>query len=220
MILKFITFLLPWALRRKALNSWFGYEINKEAYIGLAWIFPRKLKMEAKTRIDHFTIAIHIDLIQMEESSIIGRKNWISGFPTKTNSPHFKHQINRKAELILGESAIVTKNHYLDCTNVIEIGKFTTIAGFNSQFLTHSINFSGNFQDSAPIYIGEYSFVGTNSVILLGSVLPAHSILGAKSLLNKIFNEEWTVYGGVPAKMISKIDKNEKYFTRSEGFVY
>jgi acetyltransferase-like isoleucine patch superfamily enzyme len=220
MLLKVISFFLPWFLRRRALQSWFGYSIHPSAKIGLAWIFPRQLFMAANTKIGHFTVAINLDKIEMEVNSSIGRNNWITGFSTYTNSPHFKHQVGRKAELILKESANVIKNHHLDCTNSITLGRFTTISGYHSQLLTHSINLIDNRQDSLPIYIGDYTFVGTNVVILGGAYLPDYSVLGAKSLLNKAYSEEWKLYAGVPAKIVGDMPENAQYFKRTEGFVY
>lgn len=210
---------MPWKIRRLMLQKFFGFEIHKTARIGLAWVFPKKLVMLSNTKIDHFTIAVNLDLINMKDNSSIGRSNWITGFPTNTDSPHFKHQKDRKAALYLGESSAITKNHHMDCTHTIEIGKFSTIAGYNSQFLTHSINVFENRQDSAPITIGEYTFIGTNSVVLGGANLPTHSVLGAKSLLNKSFNDPWKLYAGVPAKSISDLPKTAKYFSRERGFV-
>ena len=218
--LKFITLLFPWFLRRRLLNKWFGYKIHKKASIGFAWIFPKELIMEAESRIDHLNVAIHLDKIEMGAKSVIGRGNWITGFSTKSKSPHFSHQLDRKAELVLGECVNITKNHHFDCTSHIHIGRFSTIAGYHSQFLTHSIDLNENRQDSNPIIIGEYSFVGTNVVILGGSALPNYSVLGANSLLNKCFTEEWIIYAGLPAQKIKEIAKSAKYFSRTEGFVF
>ena len=220
MFLKLLTCCLPWFLKRRALQSWFGFQLHPSARIGFSWIFPSKLIMEEGTRIDHLTIAINLDKIEMKKNSTIGRSNWITGFPLDKKSAHFVHQPDRHPELIMGEASAVTKNHHLDCTNRIIIGGFSTIAGYNSQFLTHSIDLHNNRQDSSPIAIGEYAFVGTNVVVLGGSVLPPRSVLGAKSLLNKSYTEEWTLYAGVPAKAIVPISREAKYFTRIEGFVY
>jgi acetyltransferase-like isoleucine patch superfamily enzyme len=219
-LLKIITFLFPWFLRRRMLNKWFGYKIHAKASIGLAWIFPRELIMEAGSRIDHFNVAIHLDKIELGSKAAIGRGNWITGFPTNSNSPHFRHQPQRKAELVLGESANITKYHHFDCTSQIHIGRYATIAGYASQFLTHSIDLNENRQDSNPILIGEYSFIGTNVVVLGGSELPNYSVLAAKSLLNKTFSDEWMLYAGLPAHKIKEVPKTAKYFTRLEGFVY
>ncbi|KEO72295.1 acyltransferase [Anditalea andensis] len=220
MVKKIITLLLPWTLRRKALNKWFGYQIDISAKIGMAWVFPKNLIMKAGSKIDHFTVAIHLDKIHMEKATMVGRSNWITGFPSGSDSLHFAHQYSRTSELFLDEESAITKNHHIDCTNSVYIGKYSTIAGYYSQILTHSINIMENRQDSAPIHIGNYCFIGTNTVILGGAVLPDNSILGAKSLLNKACRDSWKLYGGVPAKPISDIPKTAKYFLRKDGFVY
>ena len=220
MFLKVLTCILPWSLRRRALVKWFGYDIHPSARIGLSWVFPRQLVMAAGAKIEHFTVAIHLDRIVMSKQAKIGRGNWITGFPVKNGSSHFKHQPERQAELRMGEFSAITKYHHVDCTSLIEIGRYSTVAGYHSQLLTHSIDVFENRQDSAPIYIGEYSFIGTNVVILGNSSLPSRSVLGAKSLLNKKYSDEWMLYGGVPAKAIQKIPANAKYFTRTEGFVH
>ena len=220
MLLKLFITILPWPLRRFMLQKCYGFQIHPSARIGMAWVFPKKLIMKAHTRIDHFTIAVNLDVIDMDAHATIGRSNWITGFPTKTDASHFRHQLDRKAALIIGASSAITKHHHIDCTNAITIGKFSTIAGYYSQFLTHSINVIDNIQDSAPIHIGDYTFVGTNSVVLGGATLPAHSVLGAKSLLNKSFETSWKLYGGVPAKSLSDIPKDAKYFFRTTGFVH
>lgn len=219
MILKLIILIMPWRIKRFMLQKFYDFEIHKSARIGLSWVYPKKLIMDKNTRIDHFTAAVNLDLVKMEANVTIGRNNWITGFPTQTNSKHFRHQKTRKAELIVGESSAITKKHHIDCTNSIKIGKFSTVAGYSSQFLTHSINVVDNIQDSKPILIGDYTFVGTNCVVLGGAVLPSYSVLGAKSLLNKAFDVEWKLYAGVPAKEISDISKTAKYFSREKGFV-
>lgn len=219
--LKVFIFLFPWKFRRLLLIHIFGYEIHSTAKIGIAWVFPAKLKMDAFSYIDHFTIAINLDEINLGKHSSIGRSNWITGFSSTKKTKHFEHQKGiRNACLNIGQHSSITKNHHIDCTNQISIGSFTTIAGYNSQLLTHSINIEMCRQDSTPICIGDYCFIGTNVVILGGAVLPSFSILGAKSLLNKPFKEQYFLYGGVPAKQIKELELDLLYFKRNNGFVY
>ena len=220
LIFKIILIFLPWKLKRIFLIKIFNYSLDSTSYIGLSWIYPNHLTLKKKSKIGHLNIAIYLDKICINKYSTISRGNWITGFPTKTNSKHFNHQINRKSELILGEHSAITKKHHIDCTSTVSIGNFTTIAGYRSQILTHSINIIENRQDSESITIGDYCFVGTSSIILGGAELPSFSVLGANSLLNKKLSEEYSLYGGVPAKFISKISQEAKYFTRTEGFVY
>ncbi len=222
LFLKIITVLLPWRLKRFMLIQVFGFEIHHHAKIGLSWIFPKFLKMEAFAKIDHFTVAIHLDEVHLDEYCRVGRGNWITGFPSNfVKSKHFEHQkLSRLPILHVGKHSSITRNHHIDCTNKISIGCFSTIAGYNSQFLTHSINIMENRQDSAPISIGDYCFIGTNSVILGGASLPSFSVLGAKSLLNKRFTEKHFLYAGVPAKKMNEIPQEAKYFKREHGFVF
>jgi serine acetyltransferase len=216
--LLFVSLLLPWDLRRRFLETQFGYELHPTSRIGFAWILPRKLIMEENTSIGDLTLCKNISLLHLKAHSSIGRGNWITGFPTGP-SRHFAEETDRQPQLIVGEHSAITHRHLIDCTNSVSIGKFTTFAGFQSQILTHSIDLEKNRQSSAPVRIGDYCFVGTNSVLLGGSALPDYCVLGAKSLLNKSFTEPHQLYGGVPAKPLQALSPDLAYFRRTEGFV-
>src|SRR4029077_7348048 len=99
----------------------------------------------------------------------------------------------------------------------VAIGAFTTLAGYRSQVLTHSIDLVDSRQDARPITIGSYCFVGTNCVILGGSCLPDFSVLSAMSLLNHKMTERFCLYGGVPARAIKGLPDTLGYFKRTSG---
>lgn len=219
-IIKFFLLFFPWSLRRIILIKFFKYNIHPNSKIGFSWIYPNYLEMNEGSVIESLSVGINLDKIYLGKNSIIGRNNWITGFPINSNSLHFKHQTKRESTLTIGDNSAITKNHHIDCTNSIKIGNYVTIAGYRSQLLTHSINVFENRQDSSPIEIGDYCFVGTNVVILGGAKLPSYSVLGAKSLLNKPLTDEWSLYAGVPAKFIKNINKEAKYFNRIDGYVY
>jgi acetyltransferase-like isoleucine patch superfamily enzyme len=218
-LLMFLSILLPWPARRSLLEKQFGYSIHPTSRIGLAWIAPRRLVMEENSRIGHLTVCKGIDLLHLGAHAIIGQLNWITGFP-RENSRHFAHETDRCPELIIEAHAGISSRHLIDCTARVRIGAFSTIAGFRSQFVTHTIDLQANRQSSRPIDIGEYCFVGTNSVVLGGSSLPHHSVLAAKSLLNKKWDTPFQLYGGVPAKPIKELSQDLEYFRRKEGFVW
>ena len=219
-MLKFLLLFIPWTLRRKILIKKFGYKIHPTAHIGLSYIYPKYLEMGAGASIGHFNVAIHLDKIVIGENSSIVRSNWITGFPTGTDSKFFSHDKERKSELIIGKESAITKNHHIDCTNYIHIGDFVTIAGYNSQFLTHSIDIYESRQDSHPIEIGDYCFVSTGVRVLGGAKLPVCSVLGAGAVLNKAYTKERMLYVGVPAMPKKEIPIDAKYFLRKEGFIY
>lgn len=219
-VIALLSILTPWKIRRVILNRYLHYDIHPKTHIGLAFVCPRYLKMEEGASIGHFTTCVHLDRIEMGKNVHIGRSNWITGFPTGTDSRHFSHDYARRSELIIEHDSAITKNHHIDCTNSIHIGHHVTIAGYNSQFLTHSIDVYEGRQDSHPIRIGDYSFVSTSVIILGGSVLPSYSVLAAGATLTKPMKDEWTIYGGIPAHSIKQINKNAKYFSRESGFTY
>jgi hypothetical protein len=217
-ILMLLSLFLPWRLRRSFLERQFHYKIHPTCWIGFSWIFPTRLIMEEGSRIDDLTLCKNIELLHLKARASIGRGNWITGFPLGP-SRHFAQEKDRHPELILGEHSAITHRHLIDCTNSVVIGKFTTIAGFQSQIITHSIDIKQNRQSSSPVRIGDYCFVGTNCVLLGGSALPDFCVLGAKSLLNKSFADTYQLYGGVPARSIEKLSSDCGYFRRPEGFV-
>jgi acetyltransferase-like isoleucine patch superfamily enzyme len=214
-----VSLLLPWSLRRSFLEKQFGYSIHPSSRIGFAWIFPRRLVMEEGSRIGHLTLCKNIDLLHLGAHAIVGQLNWITGFPSGP-SRHFAHQSDRRPELIVETHAGISSRHLIDCTARVRIGAFATIGGFRSQLLTHTIDFGAGRQTAEPIEIGEYCFTGTNSVLLGGSVLPHHSVLGAQSLLNKKWEEPYRLYAGVPAKPVKELSPELEYFRRTEGFIW
>ena len=213
-----LSIFLPASSRRWFLQSQFGYKIHPTCRLGLCWIAPSRLIMEEGSSIGHLTVCKNIDLLHLKRHASIGRGNWITGFPLGP-SPHFAEETDRRPELILGEHSAITHRHLIDCTNSVRIGAFTTMAGFQSQILTHSIDLDRNRQASSSVRIGDYCFVGTNSVFLPGSELPSFSVLGAKSLLNRSFTDNYYLYGGVPAQPIKQLSPDYGYFRRTQGFV-
>jgi len=218
-LLMFLSIFLPWEMRRALLEKQFGFSIHPTSRIGLAWILPRRLVMEEHSRIGHFTFCKNIDLLHLGAHAIIGQLNWITGFPSGPGR-HFAHQTDRRPELIVEANAGISSRHLIDCTARVRIGAFATVGGFRSQLLTHSIDLAAGRQSAEPIEIGEYSFIGTNAVVLGGSTLPHHSVLGAQSLLNKKWEEPYRLYGGVPAKPLKELSPEMEYFRRTEGFVW
>jgi len=209
---------LPWALKRRVLRRFWGYQIADGARIGMSYVFPGRLVMGEGAYIGHFNVAIHLGRLECGAHSVIDRSNWITGHPPQ--GAHFTHRADRDPTLTLGEHAAVTKQHIIDCTDRVDIGAFTTIAGYRSQLITHGINVVDNRLDCTPIRIGAYCLVGTRVTVLGGAALPDRSMLGAGSVLNKAHTEEYAVYAGSPAVQVKTLDRDAKYFHRERGFVH
>lgn len=217
-LLLIISFLFPWNVKRWILQKFFGYEIHPTAKIGISWVLPQHLIMEAHSQIGTLTVCKSLDLIHLKEYAIIGNGNWITGFPSSSTA-FFAGYDQREPQLIVGKHSTITNRHLIDCSDSVTIGAFSTFAGFNSQILSHSISIELSKQTASPITIGDYCFIGTNCVLLQDSSLPNYSVLGAKSLLNKKYLEEYTLYAGVPARSIKSLPKEYLYFARTVGYI-
>lgn len=60
------------------------------------------------------------------------------------------------------------------------------------------------------IELGDHCWLGTNVVITPGVVLGPHTVVGANAVVTKSFPEGYCVLGGVPAKVIKRLDDEEK----------
>lgn len=215
------TAFLPWSIRRFALQKFCGYRIHKTAFISrFAAVIPTRLEMGPESFIGSFTVCKGLDLLHVDEHARIGASNWITGFPLGTGSRHFELDADRKPQLIMGKHSAITSRHIIDCTDEVRIGQFSTLAGFRTQVLTHSIDLKESRQRCKPVSVGNHCFVGTACVLLGGSVLPDRSVLGAHSLLSSAQETPDYLYGGTPAKPVKPIDAASKYFSREAGYVW
>jgi len=161
--------LLPRRMKILALRRFFGFAVDRSARIGFSLVLPRRLTMGRNSKIGHLTVIKGVSEVVLGDSASIGNLNWVSGLPLETNSSAFADQPTRRAQLLIGDHAAVTNRHLVDCTDAVTVGRFATLAGFRSQILTHSISLAESRQRCRPVVIGEYTFVGTGSIILPGS---------------------------------------------------
>lgn len=210
---------LPWPAKRYVYRRILKYTIEDGARIGASLILAKRVVLKRNARIGSLNVVKGLENLILDEFSIIGNLNWITGFPKGGGNKNFLHVIDRMPQLIVGEHAAITNRHLIDCTSTVSIGRFSTFAGFRSQILTHSIDLVKNRQDSKPVSIGEYTFIGTGCIILPGSMLPDYSILAAGSTVNKALNDRYVLYAGSPAVPKKKLENNLAYFNRKCGCV-
>lgn len=116
-------------------------------------------------------------------------------------------------------SGISVGSHVFVGNGTVIMGSGMIEIGDEVQFAPHCIIISGNHTmkdgsfrygegDRGHIYIGRGAWVAGNSTIQRGSKLPAGSVLSANSFLNKVYEEPLSLYGGVPAKFIKRLDND------------
>jgi len=210
------TMVLPWPLRRPILNLLPGFSLAPGSRIGLCLVLAERAELAPGASIGHFTAIHPIALLRLERSATIGRGNKIVG---SQEADMYGGQPDRVAALIMGEHSAITRNHLVDCSDTIRIGKFALIAGWRSQIVTHSPDFAKSRQVTAPVDIGDYSFIGTACIILKGTSFPARSILGAGSVYSRSYEEEFTLYSGSPAEPVRQLDPTMAFFRRPVGIM-
>jgi len=177
---------LPWVIRRVLLNCIPDVKLSASSRIGFSIVLAKNIVLDEGAVITHLTFVNDVDRLHMKAHSKIGKSNWITG---ANSSARMFSDVERKCELVLGEHARITSKHHIDCTAGVYIGAFTTIAGLGTRILTHSIDIQSSRQTCNPVCIGEYCFVGTDAILLMGSSLPDCCVLGAGSVLNKEFSD-------------------------------
>ncbi len=95
----------------------------------------------------------------------------------------------------------------------LKIGKWCDISS-GAQIITHSTvrrcisERKLNFIDKAPVEIGDYCFIGTNAVILMGTKIGHHSVIAAGALVEEDSNiPPYSLVAGVPARVIGSSRK-------------
>lgn len=211
-----VAVVLPWPLRRALFQSMFGWKLNPTSRIGLSLILADHVILEAGARIGRSNVISPIGLLHLGPYASIGHGNRIMG-AQKANL--YSAEPDRRSALIMGEHSALTRDHLVDCTSTVTIGRFTTFAGYRSQILSHSPDFENARQISQPVRIGEYCFIGTGCIVLFGTNIPDFSIVGAGSVFTRTQTEPYFIYGGNPAGPIKALSPELAYFKRTFGYL-
>lgn len=205
---------LPWRIRRIIFCTLLGWKLHPTSYVGPSLILADRVELAEGALIGRLNIVSPIGLLRLDRFANLGSGNRVVGMQ---RTGKYGQEPDRRSQLIIEEHASITRNHILDCSNSITIGKFSTFAGYRSQVLTHSPDFSRSHQTTRPVRIGSYCFVGTGSIILFDTELPNYCILSAGSVLNGRHEMTHSLYAGNPAKPVKELSRDLHYFHREIG---
>ncbi|MFB9054536.1 acyltransferase [Formosa undariae] len=115
------------------------------------------------------------------------------------------------------------RNVYIQGTGKLYFGDYTGVAQ-NSGVLSGNHDMYDHRKLSAKdTTIGSYCWIGMNSVVLGGVTLGNHTIVAAGSVVTKSFPEGNCVIGGVPAKVIKRLDPEQlvdyEYKIKYHGYI-
>lgn len=216
LVLSVVCLFFPGRLRNWALKVFLNYDVHPEASVGLSLIVADRCVISEGASIGHFNVLRNLEEVVLGEAAIIGTFNWVFGAPRSISS--FGGQPLRRSRLSMGRHSALVSRHIVDCTDAVEIGDFTTVAGFRSQIISHGINVENNRQESLPVSIGSYCLIGTGCIILKGSVVPRGTVLAAGAVFMGQPSEEYSLMTGVPAKVVKCLSRDDAFFTRQDGY--
>ncbi len=215
---------LPSVLARTCLRLFFGYKIGKRVRIGFTIIDAGECEIGDDVSIGHFNVFTRIKKLSIGEHTRIGVLNVFRGGDeirigryceilrlNEINSIPDPDVINETdPRFLMGDGCMIGASHKIDFTDRVEFGKRVILGGRNSSIWTH------NRQRTLPVSIGVKSYVGSEIRIAPGGKIPARCIVGIGSVITGVFENEYRLIAGVPAKEIKELDEEARFLTEKK----
>ena len=202
--------LLPGILKRPLYRSLFGYRIGRGVRIGLVLLDAQEVELGEGTEIGHLNLITRVGRLATGKRVRVGPLNIIRGGESVTLDdwaevmrlnvlnaiPDHDCTTRPVSRLEIGKGAVVVAGHRIDFTDRVTIGRNVIVGGRNSSLWTH------NRQQTAPIEIGDFCYLGSEVRLAPGARLAERSILGLGSVLAGAIDTPGSLVGGVPARVI------------------
>jgi acetyltransferase-like isoleucine patch superfamily enzyme len=205
---------LPPRLARLVGTRLLGWDIHPTARIGTSLVLARRVTMGPGAAIGPFNTIRHLEELRMDEGAAIGGRNLIIGIPLGRGA--FPHSPNRDPSLIMGKYSLLTVQHSVDCSDRVEIGDYSGLAGFRCAVLTHSVNPVRDRFETSPVVVGDHTAIMSGTTLLSGARVPSRCIVSAGSVVNTRLTEELTMYSGNPAEATRTLPATLGYLHRGE----
>lgn len=115
--------------------------------------------------------------------------------------------------LVIGNNTFINTNVRVECTGSVHIGAFCQIGPrVNFESVSHPLKpvfQSTRPVSTEPITVGDYVWIGANAIVLPGVTIGEGSIVAAGAVVTKDV-APYTVVGGIPAKKLQEIDRNQQ----------
>ena len=202
--------LLPGPVKRPLYRALFGYRIGRGVRIGLVILDAEAVELGDGTDIGHLNLITRVGSLVTGRSVRIGALNIIRGgervvlgdyvevmrLNVLNAIPDHDCTTSPVSRLEIRAGAVVVSGHRIDFTDQVTIGRNVIVGGRNSSLWTH------NRQQTAPIAIGDFCYLGSEVRLAPGARLAERSILGLGSVLAGAIDTPGSLVGGVPARII------------------
>jgi acetyltransferase-like isoleucine patch superfamily enzyme len=212
--------MLPSFAKKPFYRLLFRYRFGPRVRIGWSLLDAQELDLAEGTRIGHLNVITRVERLEAGRHARIGTLNILRGGERVSLGDYSEvmrlnvlnaipdHDCTTKPESVLevGVGAVITSGHRIDFTDRVKLGKNVIVGGRNSSLWTH------NRQETAPIEIGDFCYLGSEARLAPGARLPDECILGLGSVLAGKIAEPRSLVAGVPAKVVRPL--NEKDLAR------
>ena len=209
--------LLPNALKKPLYRMIFGYRFGAGVWIGLTLLDAEHVDLGDGTRIGHLNMIGRVGRLRTGCQARIGTLNIIRGgervrlgdyahvmrLNVLNAIPDHDCTTDPESVLEVGPGTVITSGHRIDFTDRVTVGKNVIIGGRNSSLWTH------NRQETAPIEVGDFCYLGSEVRLAPGAKLPSECILGIGAVLTGEIKEPRSLVAGVPAKVVRPLDEKD-----------
>jgi carbonic anhydrase/acetyltransferase-like protein (isoleucine patch superfamily) len=201
---------LPGVLARPLYRGLFGYRIGRGVRIGFVLLDAQEVDLGDGTEIGHLNLVTRVGRLVTGKHVRLGPLNIIRGgeevrlddyaevmrLNVLNAIPDHDCTTRPVSRLEIGKGAVVVSGHRIDFTDRVTIGRNVIIGGRNSSLWTH------NRQQTAPIDVGDFCYLGSEVRLAPGARLAERCILGLGSVLTGAIDAPGSLVGGVPAKVL------------------
>jgi len=207
--------LFPNPAKKPLYRLLFRFRFGPRVRIGLCLLDAETLDLAEGTRIGHFNVITRVGRLQTGRHARIGVFNVIRGGERVSLGDYAEvmrlnvlnaipdHDCTTEPESVLevGAGAVITSSHRIDFTDKVTLGKNVIVGGRNSSLWTH------NRQETAPITIGDFCYLGSEVRLAPGARLPDECVLAIGSVLASEITEPRSLVAGVPARVVRPLDE-------------
>lgn len=116
---------------------------------------------------------------------------------------------NRRNVYVGRNSSVARPGCYIQGAGKVYFGDYVQLAPNVGILSANHDLYDQRKYNVAPIVIGDYTWIGMNSVITAGVTLGPRTVVAAGAVVTKSFPEGFVVLAGVPAKPIKYLDKSK-----------
>jgi acetyltransferase-like isoleucine patch superfamily enzyme len=199
-LLRLVSVVLPQPLKRALFRHVLGWNVARDAYVGLSYIGADAVTLGPGSRIGHFNIVRNVQILDVGARAYIKDFNHIFGC---TPEGMYGERAFR-----VGDDAHIMSRHFFEVGGAITLGDRVTVAGRGTQIYSHTLVTPQGFHEwkVGDVVIGDGAKVFAGAILILCHV-PQDAIVAAGAVLTKSYEpepEQRLLIAGNPAVIVGR----------------